>query len=204
MPAQLHLLGEKGSGWPGDCTRGQGTCRQTPSEIQVRMPPAIWTKPPWARGRRRHSASDLGCPQACSDGSSQGCLPRAACQRIPGRPGQPAARPTGSLQAHEASHSRGGDSRGGIQTRDLKIKLPDPWVLHQEARAGRNSSRKCSFCSKPAPSSSQASKPVGGRAGRGKPSPLCHLSRGGRAFCGGRTDPATPSAPIAPLDQRGL
>lgn len=92
-----------------------------------------------------------------------------------------AARPTGSLQAQEKSQARGDEGH----------RKSISWISRfstRKARAGRNSSRRHSFCSKPAPSSSQASQWGAERLG-GRPSPPCHLSGGGSAFLWGQDGP---------------
>lgn len=125
---------------------------------------------------------------------------------VPGQPGQTAASPTGSLQAHKMSCAGGREEvRAGEGPRrgTRKIKLLIRGFSTRKAGAGRNSSG-CSFCSEPAPPPPMQAGQWewgGGQSGQREPSPLCHLSRGGRAFLWGQdTHPASArlSVPIVP------
>lgn len=153
------------------------------------------------RWKRCHFASDLGHPQPCSDGSSQGCLPRAPRWRVPGQPGQTAASPTGSLQVHKMSCAGSqGEVRAGEGPRrgTRKIKLLICGFSTRKAGAGRNSSG-CSFCSEPAPLPPMQAGQCewgGGQSGQREPSTR------GRAFLWGQDRPPPPpprlSVPIVP------
>lgn len=201
------------------------------SEIQVRTLPRVWTKAPWARGRGHGFASNLGHPQACSGGSSEGCLPWAARWHVPGAP-VPAARGRppacnlvlqGGVDSSQASRlppgaqSEPGEGTRG-QTRDphreqQTMQLPRDSENQTPGSAGSPPGRpglgeilpgEASAPSQlPALPSERASQ--WGAEWAGGSHPHCvTFQEVGVHLCGGRTDPAMLSAPTVPSGHDGV